>query len=124
MTRNTNLELAHTEDFRFCEFIADRIIATQLDLLRILSESGGVKSTNGGVKSSTELENGGVNSLEQQIMETIIKQPGLNAPTLALTLNKSLRTTQRYLKKITYDGKIEFRGAAKNGGYFPVENNK
>jgi len=117
------LELAHTEDTRFCEFIADRIIATQLDLLRLLAESGGVKSTNGGVKSGYVLESGGVNSLEQQIMESVLKLPGLNTPALAATLDKSLRTTQRYLKKLSDDRKIEFRGAAKNGGYFPIGNN-
>ena len=55
------LELAHIDDTRFREFIADRIIATKLDLLRLLTDSGGVKS-------SPAVENGGVNALEQQIM--------------------------------------------------------
>jgi len=42
---------------------------------------------------------------------------GLNAPALATTINKSLRTTQRYLKRLTDSRKIEYRGAAKNGDY-------
>jgi Fic family protein len=117
------LELAHTDDTRFREFIADRIINTQLDLLRLLTESGGVKQKDGGVKSGSELEHGGVNSLKQQILETVQQTPGLNTPALAATLSKSMRTTQRYLKKLSDDRKIEFRGAAKNGGYFPVGNN-
>ncbi len=115
-----SLELAHTDDTRFREFIADRIIATQLDLLRLLDESGGVKPITGGVKSGSALESGGVNSLEEQIMEIVLQQPGLNTPALAATLSKSLRTTQRYLKKLIEERKIEFRGAPKNGGYFHV----
>ena len=114
------LELAHTDDTRFKEFIADRIIATQLDLLRLLAESGGVKTQNGGASSRIENQNGGVNSLELQIIDALEKMPGLNAPALATALDKSLRTTQRYLKKLSEEDKIEFRGAAKNGGYFLV----
>jgi len=114
------LELAHTDDRRFCEFIADRIIATQLDLLRLLNESGGVNFPNGGVNPEIETKNGGVNSMEQQIMETLGKMPGLNAPAIATALGKSLRTTQRILKKLCDNGKIEFRGAPKNGGYFLI----
>jgi prophage maintenance system killer protein len=114
------LELAHTDDHRFRQFIADRIIATQLDLLRLLNESGGVNFPNGGVNPKIETENGGVNSMEQQIMETLGKMPGLNAPAIATALAKSLRTTQRMLKKLCDNGKIEFRGAPKNGGYFLV----
>jgi len=82
-----------------------------------------VTDESGGVKSSSELEPGGVNSLEQQIMETVQQIPGLNTPALAATLSKSMCTTQRYLKKLSDNRKIEFWGAAKNGGYFPVGNN-
>jgi len=116
------LEIAHTDDTRFKEFIADRIIATQMDLLRLLAESGGVKQVNGGVKPAGKFKNGGVNSFETELIQTLRKMPGLNAPALASSLNKSLRTTQRYLKKLCEEGKIEYRGAAKNGGYFIVGN--
>ena len=79
-----------------------------MDLLRLLNDGG----VNGGVKSKS----GGVN-LEELIFETIKNTPGLNAPALAERLQKSLRTTQRYLKSLSDAGKIEFRGAPKNGGY-------
>jgi len=105
-----SLELAHTDDKHFKEFIADRVIATQLDLLRLLN--------NGGVNNDGEINNGGVNLLENELLHTIQSIPGLNAPTIATTLNKSLRTIQRYLKKLTDEGKVVFRGAAKNGGYY------
>lgn len=73
-------------------FIADCVVSTQEDLLRLLKNSGGVKSQNG----------------------------GLNAPSLASRLSLSLRSAQRYLKQLTEQGKIEFRGAPKNGGYYSL----
>lgn len=82
--------------------IAERIIATQMDLLRLLN--------NGGV-------NGGVN-LEVLIFETIQNSPGINAPAIADQIKKSLRTTQRYLKTLSDANRIEFRGAPKKGGYY------
>jgi ATP-dependent DNA helicase RecG len=91
-----------------------------MDLLRLLS-SGGVKSPNGGVNSPSDSESGGVKMLEDELIELINNMPGLNAPALAVTLNKSLRTTQRYLKQLTSDHKIEFRGAPKIGGYYIIE---
>jgi Fic family protein len=112
------LEQAHTDDHRFREFIADRIIATQVDLLRLLADSGGVNYPNGGVNYEIENKNGGVNSMEQQIMETLEKMPGLNAPALATAQGKSLRTIQRNLKILCDNGKLEFRGSSKKGGYF------
>jgi hypothetical protein len=111
-------EQAHADDRRFCEFIAARIIATQVDLLLMLAESGGVNSPNGGVNFEIENKSGGVNSMEQQIMETLGKMPGFNAPSLAKALGKSLLTIQLNLKILSKNGKIEFRGAPKTGGYF------
>ena len=63
------------------------------------------------------VQNGGVN-LEELIFTTIQDTPGINAPAIADTLKKSLRTTQRYLKRLSDAGRIEFRGATKNGGYY------
>lgn len=82
--------------------IAERIIATQMDLLRLLN--------NGGV-------NGGVN-LEVLIFETIQNSPGINAPAIADQIKKSLRTTQWNLKTLSDANRIEFRGAPKKGGYY------
>ena len=90
------------------DFIAERIIATQMDLLRLLADGG----VNGGASSKS----GGVN-LEELIFETIQKNPGINAPAIADILQKSLRTTQRYLKSLSDSNRIAFRGAPKNGGY-------
>lgn len=107
-----SLELSHKTPSAFVDFIAERIIATQMDLLRLLNDGGVNDSENGGVKR----KNGGVN-LEELIFDAIRNNPGINAPTLAEMLQKSLRTTQRYLKSLSDAKRIEFRGAPKNGGY-------
>lgn len=112
-----SLEKAHADDTAFKEFIADRVIATQTDLLRLLM-GGGVNIENGGVNTNKSSEVGGANSLREMILQTLESTPGINAPGLALSLNKSLRTIQRYLRQLNDEQKIVFRGAAKNGGYF------
>ena len=95
----------------FVDFITERIIATQMDLLRLLN--------GGGVNGGENEKNGGVN-LEELLFEAIRNNSGLNAPTLAEMLQKSLRTVQRYLKLLSEKERIEFRGAPKNGGYHVV----
>ena len=87
-------------------FIVSCMVSTQEDLLRLLKNSGGVKTSNGGV------------NLQDKISQEIKNDVGLNAPSLASRLSLSLRTVQRYLKALTESKKIEFRGAPKNGGYY------
>jgi Fic family protein len=113
-----SLELAHKDDSQFKEFIADRIIATQLDLLRLLKNSGGVKTINGGVNSTPGAQDGGVITIENEILILLGASPGLNAPAIASVLGKSLRTIQRYIKRLSDLDKISFKGAPKTGGYF------
>lgn len=75
---------------------------------------GGVSISSGGV-------NGGVNiSTEVLVLNAVTESPGLNAPALSRQIQKPLRTVQRYLKKLVNNGKIEFRGVPKTGGYWPV----
>ena len=96
------LEAGHHDDAVFVAFIADRVIMTQQDILRLFRES----------EPTPDHKN-----FEQVLLQTIIQSPGLNAPMLAMRLGRSLRTTQRYLKVLTDKGKIAFRGVAKKGGY-------
>ena len=77
-----------------------------MDLLRLLNDGG----VSGGVS-------GGVN-FEELLIETIKNNAGVNAPALAEMLQKSLRTVQRSLKMLSDTGRVEFRGAPKNGGYY------
>ena len=55
--------------------------------------------------------------IEEILLDTIKQNPGLNAPSLSKRLGRSLRTTQRYLKKLSDSKQIVFKGVAKNGGY-------
>lgn len=98
----TALELSHKDDTIFVSFITDRLIMTQLDILRLFRETEPAPQTR---------------SFEDLLLDTIAQNPGLNAPTLSKRLGRSLRTTQRYLKKLSDSKQIIFKGVAKNGGY-------
>jgi len=98
------LEQSHSDEAVFQQFIADRVIMTQLDILRLFHESEAQPSKQ---------------PFDQALLNLITRSPGLNAPTLSNRLARSLRTTQRYLRVLTEQNKIEFRGSAKKGGYWP-----
>lgn len=99
------LEKAHADEQVFVDFIVDRIVMTQMDILRLFRES----------QPTPE-----VVPFEELLLQTITQHPGLNAPTLAERLGKSLRTTQRYLKILSEKKQIAFQGVAKKGGYVAV----
>lgn len=99
------LEAGHHDAEVFVGFIADRVIMTQLDILRLFRESEPTPDKK---------------DFEQVLLQTITQSPGLNAPLLSKRLGRSLRTTQRYLKVLTEKEQITFRGVAKKGGYYPI----
>lgn len=101
----SSLEKAHTDEQVFVDFITDRVIMTQMDILRLFRESQPIPETT---------------PFEEQLLQTIIQNPGLNAPTLSERLGKSLRTTQRYLRILSEKKQIAFQGVAKKGGYVAV----
>lgn len=101
----SSLEKAHTNEQVFVDFITDRVIMTQMDILRLFRESQPIPETI---------------PFEEQLLQTIIQNPGLNAPTLSERLGKSLRTTQRYLRILSEKKQITFQGVAKKGGYVAV----
>ena len=82
--------------------------------------NGGVNDNNGGVNGGVNSRSGGVN-LEELLFDAIRNNPGMNAPALVNMLQKSQRTIQRYLKQLSDKGRIEFRGAPKNGGYHIIK---
>lgn len=65
-------------------------------------------------KEKLESVNGGVNEL----LALITVNPGNSSRQLVETLGVSQRTLERWLKQLKYDGKIEFRGSSKTGGYY------
>ena len=105
------LEAAHIDDKGFINFIADCVVATQTDLIRLLRNSIAISKQNSNQASDSK-------NTSEDILAAIKANSGINAPTLASTLNVSLRTIQRHQKELSDADKIEFRGAKKNGGYW------
>ena len=52
------------------------------------------------------------------VLDFIINHLGCRANQISESLGIPLRTLQRELSRLKVSGKIEFRGAPKNGGYF------
>jgi len=115
-----SLELAHKDTRPFIEFIADRIVETEKDVLRMFGESTalheGVNIQNEGLTLKSSKENEGVNA----VFRLITDQPGLNTGKLSEMTGKSRSSVERYIRVLKANGRVEFRGAAKNGGYYPL----
>ena len=93
-----------------------------------LSDDGVSGGVDGGVK---QIENqldkiysligggvdGGVNDGINEIIVILLNASGLNAVEIATRINKSARTTKRYLRILRKKEIIEFRGIPKTGGY-------
>lgn len=96
----------------FVRFIRDRVCETQKELLRLMGES---IHPDEGVKP---IGDEGVNEGVNRLLSVIVANPGLRANLLATHIGKSVQTVERYIKALKADGKIEFRGVPKTGGYF------
>ncbi|MBU3661315.1 MAG: hypothetical protein FGM14_15710 [Flavobacteriales bacterium] len=77
-----------------------------------------IEGVNEGVNLKIEGVNEGVLLELNYLYNTIVNQEGKKAVELNTLVNKSLATTERYLKILREQGYIEFRGASKTGGYF------
>ena len=87
----------------------------QKELLRLMGQS--IALDNEGVKrANDEGVNEGVNAL----LDVIATYTGKRANELATLIGKSVQTVERYVRTLKDSGKIEFRGAPKNGGYFAI----
>ena len=62
----------------------------------------------------------GVSEGVNLLMELIQKNPGKRVPPLAKTLGTPAKTIERWIKKLKEEGKIEFRGSPKKGGYHVI----
>jgi ATP-dependent DNA helicase RecG len=63
-------------------------------------------------------ENEGVNEDLNIVYNVIEKTPGMKVPTIAEEINKSIATTERYIKKLKETQYISFLGIPKTGGYY------
>ena len=82
---------------------------------RKITNSANYDTVNGRVN---DIVNDTINENEQAILNLLATTPGLNASEISKHINKSLRTTMRYIKVLQDKTLIEFRGAPKTGGYF------
>lgn len=78
------------------------------------------EGVNEGVTLNIEGVNEGVMAEIEHLYNQIAKHPGKKASELNEQIDKSIATTERYLKILRENGYIEFRGAPKTGGYFAV----
>lgn len=99
----------------FVLFIRDRVCETQKELLRLMGQpiALGGEGVNG---EKDEGVNEGVNLL----LDAINRNPGRRANELASHIGRSVQSVERYVRLLKDAGKIEFRGAPKNGGYYPI----
>lgn len=81
----------------------------------INSDSGTINDT---INSKDDITKNQENPIEDIVLKLIADNEGLSARTISRLINKSLRSTMRYLDKLKKSGKIEFSGALKNGGYY------
>ena len=69
------------------------------------------------VNPENDIVNEGI-TLKDIVFNSIKEQEGLSASDIAKFIEKSWRTTMRYLNQLKKENKIEFRGAPKTGGYY------
>ena len=74
------------------------------------------KTDGGASKGVSEGASEGVKGLYALIAD----QPSLRGPALAKLLGTSPKNVERWLKQLKDQGKIEFRGASKTGGYYSI----
>jgi|GEM_PF-3723030 len=64
---------------------------------------------------------GGVNEPINEVVDLLMNVIGLNAIEVSNRMNKSLATTERYLRILRRKNIVEFRVAPKTGGYYFTE---
>lgn len=98
------------------------IIDFDSTIVKFQTEVEGVnEGVNEGVKLNFEGVSEGVNKELNILYNEIASTPGRKASELNEKIDKSLATTERYLKVLKEQGYIEFRGAPKTGGYYLVD---
>ena len=70
------------------------------------------------VEGESEGEGEGVNEELNLLFQAVVNNPGLKAPAIAEIIDKSLSSTERYIRKLKKVRLIEYKGVSKKGGYF------
>ena len=103
-----SLETAHTRPEVFTDFIADRVIATQLDLLRLMRDDDTVNDT---VKSDVSA----LSKTEQTVLAAISSFPDYSYDKLATYCKLSRPTIARTIKTLQSREYIRRIGSDKTG---------
>ncbi|MFZ2356420.1 MAG: winged helix-turn-helix domain-containing protein, partial [Candidatus Omnitrophota bacterium] len=64
--------------------------------------------------------NEGVSEGVKLLVEYIRKNPGQRVPSISQAINIAPKTLERWLRKLKSEGKVNFKGSAKTGGYWEV----
>lgn len=116
-----SLETAHTRPEVFTDFIADRVIATQSDLIRLIRDED--DTVNDTVNDTVKQD--GVRLLsktEQAVLKAIETSPASSYEHLAALCNLSRPTIARAIKTLQTQGHIRRIGSDKVGHWEVVEN--
>lgn len=127
--RENYLECAQNEGFVKMKFAKNPNHPNQKYMLTEMGKlfrkeliQSNVEEINEGVSEGVNLKIEGVNegvlSELDYLYRIIANDEGKKAVELNLLINKSLATTERYLKILKDNGFIEFKGASKTGGYY------
>ena len=109
-----SLETAHTRPEVFTDFIADRVIATQLDLLRLMmDESDTVNDTVNDTVKRTDTSQ--LSKTEQAVLDAITTHPDYSYEQLAATCGVSRPTIARTVKTLQVYNRIRRVGSDKTG---------
>ena len=114
-------------DFTECDIYAARIAALRplpketLKSLREYYRIGLTYTSNAIDEGVNEGKGEGVNEGVKTLFKAVVDFPGRRANELAVLIGKSVQSVERYVKTLKDAGKIEFRGAPKNGGYYALE---
>ena len=84
--------------------------------------SEGREVVNEVVNTPSEVVNEVVNSgIVGAVLKEIAAHPRIRKPALMAALKVSRATIERAVARLQYEGKVEFRGAPKTGGYYLTE---
>ena len=107
-----SLETAHTRPEVFVDFIADRVIATQLDLLRLMRDDDTVNDT---VNDTVKSDVSALSKTEQKVLAAISSFPDYSYEKLAEFCHLSRPTIARTIKTLQSREYIRRIGSDKTG---------
>lgn len=119
-----HLEIQNTEKFVFS--ITYKDVEKESD--GINTESGGISGISDGINTHIDGINQLITNLQKikvttkaeliKVAQLIQEKEGVRSAAISESLGYAQRTTERYLKVLTDNNIIEFRGALKTGGYY------